>query len=372
MKLKHVLLAILLITGVAFAQNEFKKEIDVRPGQKLRVDINSGGSIDVLGWDDSRIEVRADIRRYDPEKYHIEIDRHDDGVDIEAFDAFGNNRNIHFKIRVPYEFDLNLETMGGDIRIENVQGVIDGQTLGGNLDFIKLNGEIHMTTMGGDIDMRDSQLAGDIKTMGGDINFYNVSGDMKGTTMGGDITLRSSISFSAQDKKSKVNINTMGGDIYVESAPKGAEVSTMGGDIDIRSAGIFVKAKTMGGDIEVQKVNGEIRASTMGGDVVVNVTGVSDDIHRDVDLSSMGGEIKLSLPERFSADFRVKLTYTRNSSQDFKIESDFPLNIEESDEWNYDHGTPRKYIFGTGKINDGKFDVQLETINGNIIIRKGR
>jgi len=158
----------------------------------------------------------------------------------------------------------------------------------------------------------------------------------------------------------------------VDSAPAGANVSTMGGDIRIRSAAVAVKAKTMGGDINLDAVDGGVRASTMGGDIVVKMIGDPTRGNRDVDLSSMGGDIELTVPANLSMDFDIKLTYTKNSSRSYKIDSEFPIKTEQSNDWDYSEGTPRKYIFGTGKTGSGKYRIKLETTNGDIRILKGK
>jgi DUF4097 and DUF4098 domain-containing protein YvlB len=101
------------------------------------------------------------------------------------------------------------------------------------------------------------------------------------------------------------------------------------------------------------------------------MVGDPDDKDRHVNISSMGGDIELILPDGISAEFNVRLTYTRRSSQDYKIDSDFPINIEEDDEWNYRNGDPRKIIEGTGEINGGKHLIKISTINGDIRIKKG-
>ena len=86
----------------------------------------------------------------------------------------------------------------------------------------------------------------------------------------------------------------------------------------------------------------------------------------------MGGNIELTVPADLSMDFDIILTYTKNSRRSYKIESDFPINIEEQKDWDYSEGTPRKYIYGTGKTGSGKNKVKIETTNGDIRILKGK
>ena len=69
----------------------------------------------------------------------------------------------------------------------------------------------------------------------------------------------------------------------------------------------------------------------------------------------------------------IEIAYTRDRrSKDFKIESDFALETEETDEWDYDHGSPRKYIYGLGNVDGGAHKVKIRTINGNVYLKRGR
>lgn len=193
--------------------------------------------------------------------------------------------------------------------------------------------------------------------------------------MGGDVTyrnVRSDARRPSAEATEEVKISTMGGEIQVEDASSGANVSTMGGDIRIRSAKKYVKAKTMGGDITIDSIDGSVEASTMGGDLRVTMVGDPNSGDRHVGMESKGGEIVLSLPDGLSMRFDIKLAYTRNSRQDFRILSDFPIGIRETDSWDYIQGSPRKYIYGTGSVGTGKHLVKIETINGNITIRKNK
>ena len=199
--------------------------------------------------------------------------------------------------------------------------------------------------------------------MGGNIDIDSEGGKIKAKTWGGNVDARAD----------EVHASTMGGNINVRDAPLGADVHTMGGDIEIRSAKRYVKAKTMGGDIDIDRIDGWVQATTMGGDVDVTMTGNPEEGKRDVDISSMGGDVSLTVPAGLSMKFDIELAYTRRSRQNYKIVSDFDLQIEETDEWrrSYLMGSPKKYIYGSGIVSDGKNKIKIRTVNGNIHIRKG-
>ena len=62
-----------------------------------------------------------------------------------------------------------------------------------------------------------------------------------------------------------------------------------------------VDASTMGGGISIGHVDGAVKASTMGGDISVRMVGASTS-ERDVELTSHGGTITLTVPKDFPMD----------------------------------------------------------------------
>ncbi len=359
---------LLLFSSFLLAGQDLKREFKLEYGKTVEIDLNTGGSIEIKGWNKELVSLTARSHDTDIEEFKFEFDESPSGVYIHVSNSDNHDgSDIDLKLFVPEKCDLELETMGGDITVDNVAGKAEGKTMGGDLGLSNLKGEVELTTMGGDINVDNSELDGEVKTMGGDVTFQNVGGNVKGSTMGGDVDIRG----TKNDVKKEMKISTMGGDINIDSAPGGVDVHTMGGDISIHAAGTYVKAKTMGGDITVDQVDGGAKVSTMGGDINVTMVGDVKQGDRNVDLSSMGGEITLTLPENMSIDFNVKLTYTKHSEGDYKILCDFPIKIEESEDWDYSKGSARKYITGTGKVGDGKYRVHLETTNGDITIKKG-
>jgi hypothetical protein len=122
-----------------------------------------------------------------------------------------------------------------------------------------------------------------------------------------------------------------------------------------------VDAQNMPANADVSSVNGEVRVSAAG---VVEASTVNGAIHartgranpgRDLDFTSVNGNIFLTVPAAFGADVHAELLNGR-------IESDFPLQI-----------TRGRYVGQTaeGRIGRGGNDLHVETVNGNIEIRRG-
>ena len=127
----------------------------------------------------------------------------------------------------------------------------------------------------------------------------------------------------------------------------------------------------MGGNIRVGEVDGGVHATTMGGDIEVHMVGDPSDGERDVRLDSKSGDIVLALPAGMSMEIDITLAITKSSRRRFQIQSDFDLDIRESDGWDHSQGSPRKYIYGKATIGDGQHRIKIETINGNVRLIRG-
>jgi hypothetical protein len=354
------------------------KEFNVKPGANLKINLRTGGLIDIQGWNEDKIKVEAE--GIDFNKAPIEFEQTDDGLKI--FNDFGKsdgegNDNPDLHIKVPIRFNIDVNIAGGDIKIKNVSGEIEGQTMGGDLDLAQLKGTLKLTTMGGEVTLKNSEVDGSVKTMGGEVLVENVKGDVNASSMGGKVR---QINVEGKDKSigKEVNITTMGGDLVIDTAPSGAFLKTMGGKIEVNKAGKFLNAETFGGNISAGEVDGWIKAKTMGGNIDVKMTGDPANGKRDVDLQSMGGDITLTVPQALSMDINIEIAYIKNkkikSDEEFnryRIISDFPVNEERTKEWDSSKGSPRKYVYGKGSVEGGKNRIRIKTINGNVYLKKG-
>jgi DUF4097 and DUF4098 domain-containing protein YvlB len=401
-------LLVVMLPALAMADGDVRKvekTFELKKGGNLDIEIKVGGDIIIEGWDRDEVVVKAKITGRDRDDVELDFENTKSGLEVSADidDKRDTKANCDLYIMVPSKFDIEFETMGGDVSIKGVDGKITGQTMGGDVDFEGLTGHLAVTTMGGDITVLDSEVDGKVKTMGGDVEIRDVKGDLKGSTMGGDVTYANvartgdddeeivissmggdlSLDYAGKNiraktyggdidvaKAEKVNVMTMGGDISVEEAPTGAKVKTMGGDIEIGMAGDYVDAETMGGDITVDDIDGWVKAVTMGGDVEVTMTGDPGRGKRDVEIKSMGGDIDLTVPKGLSMKFDIEIQWTRNHERKPKIVSDLGINIEETKEWEKKHGNKRKYIYGTGQTGGGEHLIKIRTINGNVHINE--
>jgi hypothetical protein len=204
-----------------------------------------------------------------------------------------------------------------------------------------------------------------------------------------DVTTTKSISSEsdAHNDSGAVNISKMGGGIDVDSAPHGANLSTMGGDIHVGDVGSYAKVKTMGGSITIDHatgsvdattmggpisighVTGAIKATTMGGDITAREVGASSD-RRDVELTSSGGTITLTVPKDFPMDVQITLAHTKNAPRSYEIIDHVGLQQQETPDWDNSLGSPRKYIRAAGRVGSGLNHIVIKTINGDVILKQ--
>lgn len=355
------------------------REFRASGGGKLTLDLEAGADVEIDGTGGSSISVTYTLS-CTPE-CDLTFDETGGGLKINSrFKAHKSRQssNIGLKIRVPRSYDVEVDLMGGAVSIDGVDGKFTGETKGGGLKLHDVKGEAKLTTMGGEIHVTDSTLDGFLKTMGGEVTFENVTGDVKGSSMGGNVRYKNvrrgdggvasppqlgeGVDASSGDS---VQVSTMGGEIDVQDAPAGADLQTMGGNISVKDAQRFVRATTMGGDIELGSVDGWVQATTMGGNIEVTLTGKGG----DVTLTSISGDATLHVPPGFGMDLDLEIAYTRNSSQEFRIDAPGGLKPTVSPDWDYEKGSARKYIRMTGAVNGGGHKVKVETVNGNVIVK---
>lgn len=352
-----------------------EKEFKALMGQTLNLRLQAGGAVDIAAWEQERVAVLVNLDAKNPDEYEVDFDESPYGIGISSRTFVkrpSSAANFRFTIKVPWRYSIKIESAGGGLSITGVAGDISGRTAGGELKLSDLRGALNLRTAGGNITVLDSTVSGRVETDGGRVLIKDVVGGLKGYSGGGQVIYKNITRSDGDMPPIEVNISTMGGEIKVFDAPAGADLSTMGGDISIASAARYVKARTNGGNISIDEVDGWVRAMTMSGDVSVTLAGdpEEDDRTRDVDIISMCGEVMLTVPERLSMDIDISLAQTENSTTDYEIVSDFEVDKSQSEQWVYDQGTPRKYLYATGSNAGGRNKIKINTVNGNVYLKK--
>jgi DUF4097 and DUF4098 domain-containing protein YvlB len=296
------------IPAFAASEEKLNRQLDVHPGGKLVVDVDFG-TIDVSAGADDKATIEAfrsvDFGNETKEKQYlaqvpVTISTDGNVVTVRARSA-NESRHLHFHfhhtsmdgrytIRVPKNFAAELNTGGGKIFANELNGELRANSGGGELKFSHLRGAVLAETGGGSVQMDACDGATEIKSGGGDLALTNGRGVLRARTGGGVIQVRD-----------------------------------YAGDTDV---------ETGGGELILQKIDGRIAGETGGGAITASVSGASV---KEIELESSGGSIELALPATAAVDIRADTGSGR-------ITTDLPLEFTDED-----HEHLRGKLNGGGK-----------------------
>jgi hypothetical protein len=280
-KWSTILLLALPLT--VFAQEERSEKIfPAHAGGwlELRADF---GSVEVRSWPQS--EVKVEVRKWVHgrhrrsaselfEDYEIRYSQTERGVSIIAemrgWRRSNDGLQVEFRINVPRQYNLDLNTAGGSITVDDLIGEARVKTSGGSLSLGRIEGPVDARTSGGSIDLRQAKGKLFARTSGGSISVGEVSGD--------------------------VDVETSGGSIDVDGAAGNLRAHTSGGGMSLRGLHGTVDAGTSGGSIEaeiLEPLEAPCELSTSGGGIVVYL---AKEVRADVDAHTSGGEVYSDLP----------------------------------------------------------------------------
>ena len=231
------------------------KTFDTRPNGTLTLRTEAG-SVEVTTHAENTINIEIDIHNTDNE-FSVSFENNDDGLSIEG-ERDGNwhssSLDVQYQITLPSQYNVDLDTAGGDIQIANLNGRVEARTSGGKISTKDITGNIN------------------IKTSGGSLELVNVQGRIDGHTSGGNIDL---LLHSQPDQA--IRLHTSGGSIMAKFA---------------ENSRIDLKANTSGGRVSSQwQVDGSQSEQQIAGKI--------NDGGPEVDLNTSGGSIYVEKIQRF-------------------------------------------------------------------------
>jgi hypothetical protein len=304
----------------ASAQGDIQRTFSVRPGGRLIMDVEPG-SIEVKTTGDSRIVVdvsrrvdRAGDSRAEEILSQHEVNFEQQGNDLMIRAKFPNGflrwrrpgLQVRYIVSIPTEFNVDLKTSGGGIRVDDLRGEVRVKTSGGGLHFGKIEGPIIGNTSGGGVTLGGCNGKVEVRTSGGGINIGSGAGELLAETSGG-----------------------------------GIEIANYVGDAVVR---------TSGGAIRINRIDGSIDASTSGGPIVAALSGQPK---KDCRLHTSGGGITVELDESLALNINAE-------ASGGGVTADLPLTVQ---------GELRKGLL-RGTLNGGGQALTLQTSGGSIHLRK--
>lgn len=277
LKFYAVIIFAFLFVSSSFAQVLLKEQsVQTNYGKDLKVDLPAG-DVNIKTWNKEEVYVKITGNENASNKFEFTIDSKSGNVEVKAKSK--NNEDaksisVSVDVSVPDKFNLNINTAGGDINIENsLTGDIKFNTAGGDIKINSVTGKSHINTAGGNVSILN--FSGDIKvnTAGGNISLNGTGGEVKANTAGGNIAL------TYQGENMGIDLNTLAGniDITVPANFKAdCKLSTMAGSIN-SAITIEGKSKKKESD-ENQELKGKmneggekLKCSTMGGNISIHL-----------------------------------------------------------------------------------------------------
>ena len=252
---KYVPIALLLMAGSLQAKN-YNEEFTVANGGLLKV-VTDVGAIDIETHAKETVLVEVEISGKNEGDMSVHFEKSGDNVSIKGdFDrsgfSFGNNNiRVTYKITLPQTYNIDLDTSGGSINIENLKGKVDAYTSGGSISVENAQGDVDIKTSGGSLDLVNIIGKINAKTSGGSIKLKlptNPTKDSKLKTSGGSIT-----AYLAKGVAVNLSAKTSGGRVSSEFDVNGTtkKRSIVG---TINGGGPELILKTSGGSVRIKEI----------------------------------------------------------------------------------------------------------------------
>jgi hypothetical protein len=357
------------ITGTMAAAPRLKVET---PGGQ--VEVRGGASAGISYRVVKHVQARSeeDARRRFAEAA-LEVRRSGDRAEL-SLESRGRNSHVgaDFFVTVPKSLaQVQAETAGGNVLVENIDGEAIGEsaggdvrvdqigggakleTAGGTLYLGSVRGRISAQTAGGDISLHDGQGEAVLETSGGNINVESCTKTVRANTAGGNIQIRRC--------GGDVRVGTAGGSIRLGVIDGTVFAETAGGGIEVESARAVTRAESASGVIRLGRVAGPVRAETASGNIFATV--VADRASwADSQLGTQMGDVVVYLPSNLAITIRATIDM---ASSQRAIHSDFPLVFRNLGDWQ-----GMRELIGEAQINGGGPSLKIRTTQGKIEIIK--
>jgi len=252
---KYAPIALLLIAGGLQAKT-YNKELNVAAGGLLKLETDVG-AIDIDTHAKDTVLVEVNISGKDEDKMQVNIKKSGDNVSINGdldrsgFGFGSTSIRVTYKITLPESYNINVDTSGGSIEVEDLKGKVDAHTSGGSISVEDVEGDVNIKTSGGSLELENIIGKINAKTSGGSIKLKlptNPTKDTKVKTSGGSIT-----AYLAKDVAINLTAKTSGGRVSSEFDVNG---STSKRKIEgtINGGGPELVLKTSGGSVRIKEL----------------------------------------------------------------------------------------------------------------------
>ena len=276
-----------------------------------------------------------------------------------------------FVINVPRSLDsAKIDTGGGSVNAVGIAGRVDIGSGGGNLRLDDIGGVLSAETGGGTIDV--GKVGGNVSlhTGGGNIKIASANGEIKAESGGGSVVVLSGLrgavlqtgagSIHVDKCSGHVKATTGGGSVELGDIGGPAEIETGAGSIRLASANGRVQAETGGGSIQLDGAT-SVQAETSAGGIVVKLLS-SAGVRSDSTLETSAGDITVYLANDLPISIRAEIEIDNGHT----IRSDFSdIHVSsEGSSWG------PKTVTAEGQLNGGGPVLKVRTNSGNVNFRR--
>jgi len=252
---KYAPIALLLMAGGLQAKT-YHKELNVADGGLLKLETDVG-TIDIDSHAKNTVLVEVEISGNDEDKMRVDIKKSGDDVLINGdlnrsgFGFGSTSIRVSYKITLPENYNIDVDTSGGSIEIEDLKGKVDAHTSGGSISVEDVEGDVSIKTSGGSLELENIIGKINAKTSGGSIKLKLPNSPIQETrvkTSGGSIT-----AYLAKDVAVNLSAKTSGGRVSSEFSVNGQiEKRSIKGTIN--GGGPELALKTSGGSVRVKEI----------------------------------------------------------------------------------------------------------------------
>jgi hypothetical protein len=246
----------LLLMATNVQAKTINKEFSVADGGLLKI-ATDVGAIDIDTHAKNSVLVEVSISGKDEDDMQVNMKHSGDNVSINgdldrSVFGFGSTSiRVTYKVTLPQNYNIDLDTSGGAIEIEDLKGKVNAHTAGGSISVEDVEGDINIKTSGGSLAL--DNIIGEInaKTSGGSIKLKlptNPTKDSKVKTSGGSIT-----AYLAKDVAVNLTAKTSGGRVSSEFAVNGT-TSKRKMEGTINGGGPELVLKTSGGSVHIKEI----------------------------------------------------------------------------------------------------------------------
>lgn len=201
-------LSLSAMTSGLFAQGFFgngvsetiEQEVPLDPGGDFSI-TNVNGAISVESWNQPMVRIVATKKAKNQEqldRLEVSIDGAGGAVRVETrYD--GSTRNVKggvsYRITVPAEVELRVETVNGSLNVEKVQGRVEAHSVNGSVKVLDLAGSALVKTTNGSIEVRYVTAANDsheFTSTNGSVRLYlpsDAGGQLNAQTSNGRVSV---------------------------------------------------------------------------------------------------------------------------------------------------------------------------------------